>query len=74
MIGVPEDFGTMIRTARKAKRLTQRELSAAAGVGLRFVIDAERGKPTSQLGKVLHLLRILDVQLSARHEVEDIIT
>ncbi|SNT74639.1 transcriptional regulator, y4mF family [Amphiplicatus metriothermophilus] len=71
MIDAPEDVGAMIRAARKARSLTQRELSEAAGVGLRFVIDVERGKQTSQIGKVLHLLRVLGVQLSAHHEYTD---
>ncbi|HML30592.1 MAG TPA: helix-turn-helix transcriptional regulator [Hyphomicrobium sp.] len=71
MIDAPEDVGAMIRAARKARSLTQRELSEAAGVGLRFVIDVERGKQTSQIGKVLHLLRVLGVQLYAHDGFKD---
>lgn len=37
----------------------------AAGVGLRFVIEVERGKPTSQIGKVFQLLQVLGVRLAA---------
>lgn len=59
------DLGAFIRSRRKAQGLTQRELSMAAGVGLRFVIEVERGKPTSQIGKVFQLLQVLGVRLAA---------
>lgn len=61
MITSPQDFaiatlGARIRQARKAMGLRQDELAAAAGVGLRFLVELERGKPTVQLGKVLAVL------------------
>jgi transcriptional regulator with XRE-family HTH domain len=45
--------------------LRQDEFAAAAGVGLRFVVELERGKPTVQLGLVLAVLGAagLDLQL-----------
>ncbi len=58
------DLGTFIRSRRKAQGLTQRELSVAAGVGLRFVIEVEHGKTTSQVGKVFQLLQVLGVRLA----------
>ena len=33
--------------------LTQRDLALAIGVGERFIVDLEAGKPTAQLGKAL---------------------
>jgi hypothetical protein len=33
-----------------------RTFAAAAGVGLRFVVEMERGKPTVQLGRTLAVL------------------
>ncbi len=48
-----------MRTARKAAGLRQYELAGAAGVGLRFVVELEAGKPTAQLGKALQVLRAL---------------
>lgn len=59
------DLGAFIRAKRKAQGLTQRELSIVAGVGLRFVIEVERGKLTSQIGKVFQLLQVLGVRLAA---------
>jgi hypothetical protein len=38
-------------------------LAAAAGVGLRFLIELERGKPTVRLAKVLAVLDALGCRL-----------
>ena len=55
----PLDIARIVRTARKAQRLRQDELAGAAGVGLRFIVDLEAGKPTAQLGKALQVLEAL---------------
>ncbi len=47
------EFGATLTRARKALGLTQRELALAIGVGERFIVDLESGKPTAQLGKAL---------------------
>jgi y4mF family transcriptional regulator len=52
-------LGQVVRRERKAQKLRQAELAAAAGVGIRFIVDLEAGKPTLQLEKVLHLLATL---------------
>lgn len=56
-------LGQHIRAARKKQGLTQAELAGLAGVGARFVSDVENGKPTAQLGLVLHLLNLVGVEL-----------
>jgi hypothetical protein len=43
----------------EAARLRQDELAGAAGVGLRFIVDLEAGKPTAQIGKTLQVLAAL---------------
>jgi DNA-binding XRE family transcriptional regulator len=43
-------FGSTIRRRRKALDMRQDELALATGVGRRFLIDLEAGKPTCQLG------------------------
>lgn len=48
-----EEFGAAIRAARKAQGLRQDQLAGAAGVGIRFIVDLEGGKPTSHIGKAL---------------------
>lgn len=55
----PAAVGKIVRTTRKACRMRQDELAGAAGVGLRFVVELEAGKPTAQLGKVLQVLSAL---------------
>ena len=52
-------LGQVVRRERKAQKLRQAELAAAAGVGIRFIVDLEAGKPTLQLEKVLHVLATL---------------
>jgi y4mF family transcriptional regulator len=56
---LPVDIGALVRDVRKRQGLLQAELAAAAGVGLRFLIELEAGKPTVQLGKVLDVLAAL---------------
>ena len=49
----PADVGHVVRSTRKACRMRQDELAGAAGVGLRFIVELEGGKPTVQLGKTV---------------------
>ncbi len=52
-------LGQIVRHERKAQGLRQAELAAASGVGIRFIVDFEAGKPTLQLEKVLRVLATL---------------
>ena len=54
-----KDIATSVKSTRRALKLRQAELAAAAGVGVRFVIELEAGKPTIQLGKTLAVLNAL---------------
>ena len=53
------DLGAALRAQRKALGLTQADLALAAGVGLRFVVELEAGKPTVQLMRVLRVIDAL---------------
>lgn len=55
-------FGQMIRARREAAGMTQDELAFVTGVGRRFVIELERGKPTCQLGKALQVAAALGLR------------
>lgn len=57
------DFGSTLARARKGLGLTQRELALAIGVGERFIVDLEAGKPTAQLGKALAAARAVGMRL-----------
>ncbi len=54
-----KSLGLIVHRERKAQKLRQAELAAVAGVGIRFIVDLEAGKPTLQLEKVLHVLATL---------------
>lgn len=59
----PAAIGALIRKTRKDAGLRQDELAGAAGVGLRFIVDLEAGKPTAQIGKTLLVLAALGCSL-----------
>ena len=56
-------IGEYIRKKRDLHNLTQLELAERSGVGVRFVRDLERGKPTVQLDKVNQVLALFGEEL-----------
>ncbi|HEY7296626.1 MAG TPA: helix-turn-helix domain-containing protein [Xanthobacteraceae bacterium] len=56
-------FGSMIRSRRKGLKMRQNDLALATGVGRRFVIELEAGKPTCQLGRSLAIAEALGLKL-----------
>jgi y4mF family transcriptional regulator len=58
------DVGRAIRNARKQLNLTQPQLALATGVGVRFIVDLEAGKPTVQLALVLRVIEALGGQVA----------
>jgi HTH-type transcriptional regulator/antitoxin HipB len=67
MIQSPQDIGSTIRKIRKQHGVTQSDLALTAGTGLRFIIELERGKPTCEIGKILHVLQVLGIQCHLTH-------
>ncbi len=57
-----QQLGQTLRTARKQLGLTQSELALAAGVGVRFIVDLEAGKPTVRLETVMRVIAALGGQ------------
>ncbi|MBT3202206.1 MAG: helix-turn-helix transcriptional regulator [Phycisphaerales bacterium] len=55
-----------ITKLRKTAGLTQVELAARAGVGLRFLRDLEQGKSTVRLDKVNQVLALFGCELGVR--------
>jgi len=64
------EIGTVVREARVAQGLRQDQLAAAAGVGLRFLVELEGGKPTVRLEKVLAVLSALGLRLQVTTRTE----
>jgi HTH-type transcriptional regulator/antitoxin HipB len=63
MIRTSVEFGATLARARRALGLTQRELALAIGVGERFIVELEAGKPTAQLGKALAAAKAAGMRL-----------
>ena len=55
----PAEIGRIVRATRHAQGLRQDQLAGAAGVGVRFLSELERGKTTVRLEKVLAVLDTL---------------
>lgn len=58
-----EKLGNLIRQARKEQGLTQKQLSATANVGERFIRELEQGKESCHLGKSLKIIAMLGIEL-----------
>jgi len=67
-ISSPEQFGATLRERRRALGLTQDEVALQAGVGRRYYIELEAGKPGASLGPALRCAQMLglDVHLRTR--------
>ena len=58
------NLSSFIRYQRKKQKLTQEELAAKAGVGIRFIRELEQGKETLQLDKVNQVMTLFGFNLS----------
>ena len=56
-------FGSLVRGRRKAMKMRQDQLALASGVGRRFLIELEAGKPSCQLGRSLLVAEALGLRL-----------
>jgi y4mF family transcriptional regulator len=63
IVSSPADIGILVRRGRKAAGLRQDDLAGLAGVGTRFLIELEAGKPTVRLDKLLAVLATLGIAL-----------
>ena len=63
-------LGLLLRTERKAQKLTQEQLAGLTGVGVRFVRELEAGKETCQLGRALQVAAALGLTVSVGRRQE----
>ena len=56
-------FGSLIRRRRRALGMSQDQVALVTGVGRRFLIDLEAGKPSCQLGRSLLVAAALGLRL-----------
>ena len=70
-----EEIAQFVRERRRTNRLTQRELADLSGVGLRFVSELERSKPTLRLDVVNRVLAVFGKRMGVveaeRAELEE---
>jgi len=65
-----KSLGLLIRTERKAQRLTQEQLAGLTGVGVRFVRELEAGKESCQVGRALQVAASLGLTVSVGRRQE----
>ena len=58
-----KNLGALVRKTRKAQGLTQEQLAAICGVGLRFLRELEGGKDSCHIGKAFLILRMLGLEI-----------
>ena len=59
-----KDLGALVAKVRKSQGISQLELSQAADVGRRFVVELEDGKETLQAGKMLKVMSTLGIRMT----------
>ncbi len=64
----PYRLGQIVKAYRLEQKLTQAQLAAKSGTGLRFIVELERGKPTVQLDKVIAVAEALGLMLMLQKE------
>lgn len=62
------EIGQVIRSRREARGMAQAALATAVGASRKWVVEAEAGKPTAEIGRVLRALAALGVVLSVEDD------
>jgi len=57
------ELAKLLKLKRKKLNITQAELAAKAGVGLRFLRECEQGKTTLRMDKVNQVLELFGYEL-----------
>jgi y4mF family transcriptional regulator len=66
IISSSRQLGNLVKRIRKASHMTQKDLAAASGTGIRFIQELEKGKGSCELEKALIVISMLGVRLEAR--------
>jgi y4mF family transcriptional regulator len=64
-ITTPAQLGSLIKAVRKSKELTQQEFADLSGVGRRFIVECEAGKPRLEFAKVLQVAAAAGIDIFA---------
>jgi len=60
-----KQLGILVRKTRKLQGITQEQLSAVSGVGIRFIRELEHGKESCEIGKVIQVMQTLGITVFA---------
>ena len=63
-----KSFGTAVKAYRKSQGLTQEKVANYSNVGVRFIVDLEKGKPTCELDKAFHVAKMLGIKFDVQQE------
>lgn len=63
-----QKFGQLVRKTRKQQGLSQSELSAATGAGVRFIRELEQGKDSCHIGKAFMVCAMLGLDIQVNGE------
>ncbi len=66
----PESLGSALREARRRRGLRLEDVALGAGVGIRFVSELERGKPTARLAETLRVASALGLSIAIEDPLE----
>lgn len=59
------DLGRIVHDKRKDMKLTQQQFADLTGVGRRFILELEAGKPTLEFGRILKVCQAVGIDLMA---------
>lgn len=68
IINSAKELGTLVRSERKKRGWSQKELAGQVGVSPLWISNFERGKSTAHIGLVLRTLKTLSVKLHVGDE------
>ena len=63
-----EKLGGIVKHTRKEQSLTQEQLAAVTGVGVRFIRELEQGKESCHIGKALTVVSMLGIDITVGGE------
>jgi y4mF family transcriptional regulator len=64
-ITTPAQLGSFIKLVRKSQGLTQQQFADLSGVGRRFIVECEAGKPRLEFAKVLQVAASAGIDIFA---------
>ena len=64
-----EKLGDIVKQARKKQGLTQEQMAATTGVGVRFIREFEQGKESCHIGKAFKVVSMLGIDIKIGDEV-----